>query len=118
MKIEKISYIYESLKQNANKKRLVVSYANDSHSIEAAYKAVKMGLIEAILIGDEKEVRNVCAELGYDAGCFKMIHEPNDIKAAQKAVELVREGQADVIMKGLVSTDKYMRAILIRKKVW
>lgn len=116
MKIEKISDIYESLKQNANKKRLVVSYANDSHSIEAAYKAVKMGLIEAILIGDEKEVRNVCAELGYDAGCFKMIHEPNDIKAAQKAVELVWEGQADVIMKGLVSTDKYMRAILNKEK--
>ena len=52
MKIEKISDIYEVLKGYTRKKRLVVAFANDSHSIEAVYMAVKAGLVEGILVGD------------------------------------------------------------------
>lgn len=116
MKIEKISDIYEVLKGNTSKKRLVVAYANDSHSIEAVYMAVKAGLVEGILVGDTDTILNVCRENGYDASCFRIIHEPVDVKGAEKAVELIRNGEADVIMKGLVSTDKYMRAILNKEK--
>lgn len=116
MKIQKISDVYEMLRQNVNKKRLVVSYANDSHSIEAVHTAVKMGLIEAVLVGDEKEIRRVCEEHGYDVNRFEIVNEPVDVKGAQLAVEIVREGKADVIMKGLVSTDKYMRAILNKER--
>ena len=112
MKIEKISDIYEVLKNYTRKKRLVVAYANDSHSIEAVYQAVKAGLVEGILVGDSEVIKNVCQEQGYDVSCFKIIHEPNDVRGAQTAVEMIRNGEADVIMKGLVSTDKYMRAIL------
>lgn len=116
MKIQKISDVYEMLRQNVNKKRLVVAYANDSHSIEAVHTAVKMGLIEAVLVGDEKEIRRVCEEHGYDVNRFEIVNEPVDVKGAQLAVEIVREGKADVIMKGLVSTDKYMRAILNKER--
>lgn len=116
MKVEKISDIYELLKAEARKKRIAVAYANDSHSIEAVYLAVKAGLVDALLIGDENEIRNVCKQQGYDTSCFEIVHEPVDIKGAQKAVELVRAGEADVIMKGLVSTDKYMHAILNKEK--
>lgn len=116
MKIQKISDVYEMLRQNVNKKRLVVAYANDSHSIEAVHTAVKMGLIEAVLVGDEKEIRRVCEEHGYDVNSFQIVNEPVDVKGARVAVEIVREGKADVIMKGLVSTDKYMRAILNKER--
>lgn len=116
MKIEKISDMYEALKRNPRKKRLVVAYANDAHSIEAVHEAVKLGLVEATLVGDEQEIKKVCREQGYDISGFEIIHEPIDVKGAQKAVELVRDGKADVIMKGLVSTDKYMRAILNKEK--
>ncbi|PKO96513.1 MAG: phosphate butyryltransferase, partial [Bacteroidetes bacterium HGW-Bacteroidetes-9] len=43
---------------------------------------------------------------------FKMVHEPNEAKAATVAVKLVNSGEGDLLMKGLVSTDKYMKAIL------
>ena len=66
MRIEKISDIYESLKKDVRKKRLVVAYANDSHSIEAVYTAVQMGLVEAILVGDQQEITKVCQEQGYE----------------------------------------------------
>ena len=112
MAIQKIDDIYELLKGNTQKKRLVVAYANDSHSIEAVNKAVEMGIVEATLCGDENEIRKVCAEHGFDISRFKIVNEPVDTKAAAKAVQMVRDKEADFIMKGLVSTDKYMRAIL------
>lgn len=116
MKIEKISDIYEVLKNNVHKKRLVVAYANDSHSIEAVYGAVNTGLITGTLVGDAGVIHRICEEKGYDAGCFKIVNEPVDVKGAEKAVEMIRNGEADIIMKGLVSTDKYMRAILNKEK--
>ena len=112
MTIRKIDDIYELLKKQTCKKRLVVSYANDEHSIEAAYRAVKMGIIEATLCGDETVIRDVCARHGYDVSLFRLMHEPEDTRAAALAVRLIRDKEADFIMKGLVSTDKYMRAIL------
>lgn len=116
MKIEKISDIYEVLKGYTHKKRLVVAYANDSHSIEAVCMAVKAGLIEGILVGDTDTIKEICRKYGYDESCFKIVHEPNDVKGAETAVEMIRNGEADVIMKGLVSTDKYMRAILNKER--
>lgn len=112
MAITKIDDIYELLKGNTRKKRLVVAFANDSHSIEAVHKAVEMGIVEATLCGDENEIKKVCTEHGYDISQFKIVHEPVDTKAAALAVKMVRDKEADIIMKGLVSTDKYMRAIL------
>lgn len=116
MKIKKISDIYEVLKGYTHKKRLVVAYANDSHSIEAVYMAVKAGLVEGILVGDTEEIQKVCKANDYDISCFRIVHETNDVKCAETAVAMVRNGEADVIMKGLVSTDKYMRAILNKEK--
>jgi phosphate butyryltransferase len=57
-------------------------------------------------------MRKVCAQLGVDPGKFRFVHEPNDFKAAVVAVKLINSGEGDILMKGLVSTDKYMKAIL------
>ncbi len=116
MSIKKISDIHELLKNNPKKKRLVVAYANDSHSIEAVYLAVKAGLVEGILIGDSKVIEQVCKQEGYDISSFTVVHETVDVLCAKAAVAMVREGKADVIMKGLISTDKYMRAILDKEQ--
>lgn len=116
MKIQKMCDVYDVLKNNARKKRIAVAYANDCHSIEAVYKSVKSGLVEAVLIGDRDEIAKVCQAEGYDGSVFEIRHETSDVGAAAKAVEMAREGEADVIMKGLVSTDKYMRAILNKEK--
>ena len=116
MKIEKITDIYEVLKGRTEKKRLVVAYANDSHSIEAVAQAVEMGLVEATLVCDTEVIKQICAENGYDISRFRIVHETNDTKGAERAVELIRNGEADVLMKGLVSTDKYMHAILNKEK--
>ena len=94
------------------KKRLAVAYGQDTHTIEAVYNAWKEGLVEATLFGDKATIESACAELGIDPTVFNIVHETSDVTCVKLAVQAVVTGQADVLMKGLVSTDKYMRGIL------
>ena len=115
MAITKLDQMFEVLKSKT-KKRLVAAYANDSHTIEAVSEAVDKGIVDGILVGDESTMRNVCAQLGVSADKFRLVHEPNEGKAAAVAVKLVNSGEGDLLMKGLVSTDKYMKAILNKEE--
>ncbi len=115
MPITKLEQIFDVLKTKT-KKRLVAAYANDSHTIEAVHEAVEKGIIDGILVGDETIMRDVCAKLSIDPGRFILINEPNEAKAASRAVSIINAGEADLLMKGLVSTDKYMKAILNKEE--
>jgi phosphate butyryltransferase len=111
MSITKLDQLFEILKSKP-KKRLVAAYANDDHTIEAVSMAVDMGIVEATLVGDENTIKEVCAKHKIDASKFRIVQENDEMKAANKAVDLINKGEGNVLMKGLVSTDKYMRAIL------
>ena len=90
----------------------MAAYANDAHTIEAVYNAIQAGIVEGTLVGDEATIKAVCQEHGFDVSAFKIVQEADETKAGAKAVQLIREGEGDFLMKGLLSTDKYMRAIL------
>lgn len=111
MEIKKLDQMFEVLKSK-DKKVLVAAFANDHHTIGAVSQAVDMGIIDAVLVGDIPIMKEVCKHEGIDAGKFKMVQEADPQKAAFKACELINNGEGDLIMKGLVSTDQYMRAIL------
>ncbi len=115
MTITKLDQMFEAVKSKP-KKRLVAAYANDSHTISAVSEAVDKGIIDGILVGDEEAIKKVCLEEKIDIKKFRIVQEANEVKAAVKAVELVNKGEADILMKGLVSSDKYMRAILDKEK--
>jgi phosphotransacetylase len=111
MAIIKLEQMFDLLKSKP-KKRLSVAYANDAHTIEAVYAAVEKGIVDATLTGDEAFIKETCQEHHMDASKFEILHEPNEAKAASLAVQLINEGKASLLMKGSLSTDKYMRAIL------
>jgi phosphate butyryltransferase len=111
MNIKKLEDVIVAVKSKPRKK-LVVAYANDSHTIEAVSNAIDLDIVEGILVGDEATIKNICKEDGIDASKFKIVQEAEEQRAANLAVKLVNDGEAHFIMKGLVSTDKYMRAIL------
>jgi phosphate butyryltransferase len=96
------------------RKRLAAACANDAHTLEAVHDAVARGIVDATLVGDEPVMRARCQELGIDADRFILVHEPVEARAAARAVALVRGGECQILMKGLLSTDKYMRAILAK----
>lgn len=110
--VKNFNDVYNTLGTKGICKRLVVAWGVDSHSVEAAYKAVEMGFVSATLVGDASAVSGVCASLGLDEGKFTVVDEPNELKAVSKAVQMVHDGEGDVLMKGLCSTDKFLRAIL------
>ncbi len=109
--IQKLSDIVVAARQ-CGKKRLAVAYGQDSHTLEAVYAAYKEGLVDPTLYGDKKIIEQVCAEEGIDINAFHIIDESSDVACVRRAVTAVVSGDADVLMKGLVSTDKYMRGIL------
>ncbi len=116
MAITKLDQMFDVLRSKQTKNRLVAAYANDSHTIGAVSQAVDMGLLDATLVGDEPTIKKVCEEHKIDSTKFEIVHESDDVKATMRAVELINQGKGNILMKGLVTSDKYMRAILNKEK--
>ena len=104
--------IFEELRSRGSRKRMVAAWGVDSHTIAAASKAIDLGLADVILVGDEALIAKACNEEGVDVQKFTIVHNPNELQAVARAVQMIREGQGDFLMKGLCSTDKFLRAIL------
>jgi phosphate butyryltransferase len=93
-------------------KKVAVAVAQDEPVLEAIRDAKKQGIADAILVGDKAEIEKVAAKINMDITGFEIIHEVDSKKAALKAVELVSTGKADMVMKGLVDTANFLRAVL------
>ncbi len=104
--------------QNTNsRKRLAVANAVDAHTLEAVIKAVEEGIIEAYLLGDVAEIESAAFYSNSDVAKYIHIIDITDAKEATlEAVRMVKEGEADILMKGLVNTDVILRAILDKEK--
>ena len=104
--------IFECLQSRDSKKRMVAAWGVDDHTISAASQAIDLGLVEVILVGDEKMIAEVCHNENIDSAKFTIVHNPVELSAVAQAVQMVRDGEGDFLMKGLCSTDKFLRAIL------
>ena len=110
--IKSFNELFAELRAKGVRKRLVAAWAVDSHTIEAASKALDLGIVDVTLVGDEGLIRNVCTECGIDVSKFAIVDIKDELKAIAEAVRMVHDGEGDVLMKGLCSTDKFLRGIL------
>ena len=104
--------IFAELRGRGARKRMVAAWGVDSHTIAAAAKAVELGLADVTLVGDENLIAQACKEENVDMSIFTIVHNPDELPSVAQAVQMIREGQGDFLMKGLCSTDKFLRAIL------
>ena len=104
--------LFADLKARGIRKRMVAAWAVDSHTIEAASKASDLGIVDVTLTGDESLIAKVCDECGIDRSKFQVVNIKEEMKAVAEAVKMVHDGEGDILMKGLCSTDKFLRAIL------
>lgn len=102
----------EMVKAHPVKKRIVLCCAHDEHSLDAVHEAYKEGIVDAVLVGKEEEIKKICAEEGFDFGDVTIYNEEDDIEAAKKAVELIREGKGDFLMKGKMQTSDLLRQVV------
>jgi phosphotransacetylase len=98
------------------KRHLIAAWAVDSHTIQAVANAVDIGLVDATLVGDEKCITDICKTLSIDPGILNIVHENTDLEAVERSVELINHQKGNLLMKGSLSTDKYMRAILNKER--
>ena len=110
--IKNFNDIFSVLKGRENKKRMVAAWGVDDHTISAASLAIDHGLVDVTLVGDSEMIAQVCAAEGIDVNKFTIVHNPVELKAVAQAVQMVKDGEGDFLMKGLCSTDKFLRAIL------
>lgn len=109
--IKNFQEVIEKVKSNEIKK-VAVAVAQDEPVLEAIRDAKANGMADAVLVGDKVAIEEVAAKIGMDVSQFEIVHEADDKKAALKAVELVSTGKADMVMKGLVDTATFLRAVL------
>jgi len=93
-------------------KNVAVPGAADDHVLEAVFEAEGMGLIKAILIDKEEEVKKVLTELGKNPADYEIINAETPEECGQIAVELVKEGRANVILKGLLETKDVLKPVV------
>ena len=98
------------------RKRMAVANAVDSHTLDAVLKAVDMGIVEAFLIGDVASIESPQL-FEYTLSPFVHIIDIPEVKEATlESVRMIKSGEADILMKGLVNTDVLLRAILDKEK--
>ena len=92
-----------------------VAHPCDETSLSGAVDAAKLGLIRPLLVGPKSRIQAVAARLKLDlAGC-ELVDAPHSHAAAAKAVELVRAGRAEALMKGALHTDELMAEVVRRE---
>lgn len=92
--------------------RVAVAAAADLKVLEGIKQAQDLKLIQAILVGDEAKILEQGRTLGLDWGTIEIVHAADPKIAAEKAAEVVSTGQVDILMKGLVNTADFLRAVL------
>lgn len=101
-----------SLAKKKGKRILSVAVAEDKEVLTSVTEAVKLGIVDSILVGDEEKIKKIAAENNLYIDNIKIVDEKNVLKAAAKAVELVSNGEAHFIMKGILGTADLLRAVL------
>lgn len=96
----------------SGKKKLAVAVAHDEHCLEAICAVDKMGLVEAILVGNEIKIKDIAAKLHLVIDGMRIINEEVDANSVKIAVKMVRNKEADILMKGNVPTATFLRGVL------
>jgi phosphate acetyltransferase len=91
-----------------------VAHPCDRVSLEGAVEAARLGLIAPILVGPPERIRATAAEAALDISGFTVVASEHSHDSAEKAVELVRRGEAEALMKGSLHTDELMGAVVAR----
>mgnify|MGYP001169817810 FL=1 len=111
MTLKSLNDIVE-LAKGKETRRLVVAAAADKPVLEAVKNAYNEGIIIPILVGNKTEIERISNEIGFDLSKIDIYEENDPAKSSVKAVSLIKEGKAEILMKGLVSTAPLLKAVL------
>jgi phosphate butyryltransferase len=97
-------------------KKVAVALAEDEEVLLALDQARKERIIQGILVGTKEKIKKLATKNQIDIQEFEIEEEPDEFVASLKCCELINRGEADLMMKGLVGTAHFMKAILDKEK--
>ncbi len=109
---------YEKLLERCEKIQPVptaVAHPCETSALAGAVEAFKKGLIVPLLVGPADKIKEVAKSSGIDLGKLEIVDAPHSQASAAKAVALIREGKAEILMKGSLHTDELMGAVVSRE---
>ena len=93
-------------------KTVSVACAEDAPVLEAVKAAYEKKIAKAILVGDEDKIRSIAKDINMDLAPYRIIDKKDNVEASLAAVKLVHDGEADMYMKGLLPTGKFLKSVL------
>ncbi len=100
------------LRNRRTRVRIALAAAQDEPALSALVEAQRKGIARGVLIGREGEIRALLAEMGEKAEDYAILDCPDEAACAALATKLIHRGEADVMMKGILPTATFVRAIL------
>ena len=83
--IKNFNELFEQLRSKP-KKRLVAAWGVDDHTISAVALAIKAGIVDGTLVGDENMIAEVCEKENIDKSIFTIVHNPNELKSIAQTI--------------------------------
>ena len=96
--------------------KLALAVAHDQHSLEAVHLATKKGIIKPILIGIKSKIEKIAKTINFDLSDVEIYDENDKTGAVKKAIQIIRNGDAQILMKGNVATGTLLKGVL--NKEW
>jgi len=93
-------------------KKIALASAADKHALDAVKNAIAKGIVEAILFGDQEQIKEIARQINFDLSKTKIVNESNPVRATSLAVAAIKNGEADILMKGNVSTGPLLKIVL------
>lgn len=110
--IHKLSELINRAKSKP-KRRIAVAAAEDEPVLKSIMAAMKEGIITPILIGNKVEIHKIAHTIDFDLSNIQIVHNDKGANdSARIAVSMVKSGEADILMKGFVSTGSLLKAVL------
>lgn len=110
--LESIKDLHKIIEKQKVTRRLALAVAQDLHSLGAVQEAHSKGIIVPVLIGNKEKIHETADKITFDISNIEVIHETNQELAVEKAVRMVHDKDADILMKGYVGTSVLMKAVL------
>jgi len=92
--------------------KVAVAVAEDPSVIEAVAEARNRNIALSTLVGDERKIHQAAEAAGVSLEHLPVVHEPNPLRAVSAATALVAGGQADILMKGYIHSDDFLRGVV------
>jgi len=113
--IRSLDDILDAAKRLATRRKVVLAPAEQDEGLRSLAEALRRGIVAPVLVGDRNRIVKLARSLRVPLGKMELVDEPDPLRAVQAAVGLCRRGEADILMKGAISTDQVLRAVLDRE---